>query len=367
MKIMCMGCGAEIQTKDEHRPGYLNEAVLAKRKEDFYCKRCFDLRHYNRNIEYEFDSQTYLDNLEAIKKDRSLIVNIVDLFDLEGTVIKNINKLLNTSKIIFVLNKVDLFLNSINLNRIEDYIRRYLKENGIKVLDVVLMSSFKSSDIEKLLEVISKYKENNNVYFMGMTNVGKSSILNKIIQRFTQEKDILTVSNTMNTTLGNVFIPYDKDTYFVDTPGIINHEHLMYYLDKDSMEKLTPRRYVRPKTYQLNPDQTLYIQGILRIDFFEGERSSFVTNVANDVLVHRTKLENADAFYELHKDDILKIPNESERNRLGKEKTMRVTFTEDQKIDIVVGGLGFISVFGKGKLVLKTFDNIAITIRKAIL
>ena len=229
------------------------------------------------------------------------------------------------------------------------------------------MSSFKQSDIVNLIDVIMEHKDNKDVYFVGMTNVGKSSIVNKIIQHFTKEKDLLTVSNTMNTTLGNVKIPFDNNSFFIDTPGIINNKHLMYYLNKSSMEYITPTSYIRPRTFQLNPMQSLFIQGLVRIDFFEGSRSSFVSNFKNELLVHRTKLENADNFYEQHKDDILLIPNEEERNRLGKPYTKKVKFSNEEKIDIVISGLGFISVYGDGELSIQTFKNVHITIRKAIL
>lgn len=367
METRCVGCGSLVQTEDETKQGFIEEKVLEKNKDEFYCKRCFGLRHYNKNIEYLFDSKKYIENLEKIKEDRGLIVNIVDLFDLEGTIIKNINTLFDTSKILLVLNKVDLFLDSINLHKIEDYIRRYLKENNIRVLDIIIMSSFKNSDILYLVDKIKEYKEKKNVYFVGMTNVGKSSIINKIIKHFTNNDELITVSNTMNTTLDNIYIPYDKKTFLVDTPGIINKNNLMYYLDKTSMEQVTPRSFIRPKTFQLNPDQSLFIQGLVRIDFVSGDRSSFVSNFRNDLLIHRTKLENADNFYSLHLDDILKIPNSEERKRLGSETSKTIEFTLEEKIDIVISGLGFISVYGTGVLNIKTFRNVHIKIRKAIL
>jgi ribosome biogenesis GTPase YqeH len=367
MKEICVGCGAQIQTTDSNQKGYIDEEVYLKRKSDFYCKRCFSLRHYNKNIEYQIDSQKYLENLELIKKDRGLIVNIVDLFDLEGTIIPDINKIFDTDNILFVLNKVDLFLDSININKIENYIFKYLKDKKIKVLELVSMSSFNNDDITYLIDAIKEFKQDKNVYFVGMTNVGKSSIINKIIGQLKNSDDLITVSNTMNTTLDNIYIPYDRKTFLVDTPGIINKKNLMNFLDKASMEEITPKSYVRPKTFQLSPEQTLFVLGVVRVDFISGIKSSFVTNFRNDLLVHRTKLANADDFYHDHLDDILKIPNSQERDRLGDKKVIDVKFNEEEKIDIVISGLGFISVLGVGQLKVSTFKNVHITIRKAIL
>lgn len=367
MEEICLGCGAVIQTTDKNKKGYIDpEVYKRKKKEDFYCLRCFTLRNYNKNIEYDFDSKEYLDNLDIIKKDKGLIVHIVDLFDLNGTLLKDINTIFDSKNILIVFNKADLFLNSINFNKVEIYLRTLLKEKGIKYLDIILMSSFKLNDIDNLLEKINEYKNKKNVYFVGMTNVGKSSILNKIIKNMANQDNLITVSNTMNTTTNNIYIPYDEKTFFVDTPGIINKKHLMYYIDKTTLEAITPKSFIRPRTFQLNPGQTIFVMGFVRIDFILGEKSSFVTNFDNNVLVHRTKLENADDFYQDHLDDILKYPNASERERLGELKKMRIDFNLSEKIDIVISGLGFISIYGKGAINIKTFANIEITKRKAM-
>ena len=363
----CLGCGAIIQTEKPNEKGYIEKEVYLKHQENFYCKRCFELRHYNRNYEYPFNSEDYHKNLEKIKQDKGLIVYVIDLFDLEGSLINNINQIFNTKKILIVLNKVDLYLNSLNINKIETYVRQYLKARNVSYLDLVIISSFKNSHIAGLITKIKEYKENRNVYFVGMTNVGKSSIINQIINHFTRNTDLITVSNTMNTTVDNIKIPFDDQTFLVDTPGLVNPKHLMMFIDKKTLDIITPRSFIRPKTFQLNPEQSLFIAGFLRIDFISGSKSSFVTNFRNDLLIHRTKLENADVFYQEHLDDILHIPNSEERKRLGGNKQIKVDFDLNEKKDIVISGLGFVSVYGYGQLVIKTFDNIDIVIRKAIL
>lgn len=367
MEEKCLGCGAIIQTDNPDVKGYIDKKVYLKRQEDFYCQRCFELRHYNRNHEYPFQIDEYQKNLTKIAQDKGLIVYVIDLFDLEGSLITNINTLFKTNDILIVLNKVDLYLNSLNLNKVETYIRQYLKQKKIKFLDLQIISSFKSSHIISLIEKIKEYKGNRNVYFVGMTNVGKSSIINQIIKHFTHNKDLITVSNMMNTTLDNIYIPFDDKTYLVDTPGLVNPKHLMMFINKSTLDMITPNNYIRPKTFQLNPGQTLFIAGFLRIDFAEGARSSFVTNFRNDLLIHRTKLENADLFYQEHIDDILKIPTNEERKKLGGLKTIEVDFDLNEKKDIVISGMGYVSIYGFGRLILKTYKNVDIVIRKAIL
>ena len=54
---------------------------------------------------------------------------------------------------------------------------------------------------------------------------------------------------------------------------------------------MAPNKEIKPKSYQLNAGQTLFFGGVARFDFIQGERSSFIAYVANDVVLHRTKLE----------------------------------------------------------------------------
>jgi len=367
MKIKCLGCGAFIQTTDPSKEGYIAKEVLDKKQDNFYCKRCFDLKHYNKQMVVQKNLNEYLDNLEAIKKSKGFIVNIVDGIDLDGSLITDINHLFSSENILLVVNKMDLYLNSINRNKIYDYIRRHIKEIGIKVKDVFLMSSFKAEDIDLLIQKIQELNtKEKDVYFVGMSNVGKSTILNKIIQKFTGEKDVITVSGSINTTLGNITIPFNDRIQFIDTPGIVNKKNIVYYLEKESLDYIRPTSYIRPKTFQLNNGQSIFIAGFARIDFYDCERSSIVTNFANNLLIHRTKLENADEFYSLHKDDVLIHPNEVERNRLGSIKTKELEL-DGTKTDICFSGLGYVTIIAKGKIRIHYFENSKIMRREPIL
>lgn len=367
MNIKCIGCGATIQTENINKKGYIDKKVLENKTDNFYCKRCFDLKHYNKEMKIQTSLDEYLINLKTIQKDKGLIVYIVDIFDFEGSLIYNINDIVNSNNILLVLNKVDLYLDSLNKNKIKNYVLKYLKEKEIKIKDILLMSSFKDDDIEMLFNKIKEMHNNKNVYFVGMTNVGKSTIINKIIKKYTGEEDLITVSNTLNTTLENIYIPLNENCYIVDTPGLLNRNNLIYFLDKKTLEYITPKKYVKPKTFQLSPKQSLFIQGFVKIDFIDGERSSFVTNFSNNVLIHRTKLEKANEFYENHKDDILLYPTKKEREKLGVFVTKKVKFSKDNKIDIAISGLGFITIYGTGYLEVTYFNNVKVIVRKAMI
>ena len=366
MDIKCMGCGAIIQTNDENKSGFIDPKVLEKHHEEFYCKRCFNLRHYSKNNRIDLDEDDLKKEIEVIKKDKGLVCLVADSFDLEGTIHPRINELLESNNILLVLNKYDLYIKDLNLNKLLDYVRGYLKKNSIKVKDLVLISAKKEIGIDELIEKINSLRNGKNVYFVGMSNVGKSTIINKIIASYTGDNDVITVSNTINTTLANIYIPLDKKSYIVDTPGIINHNNLVYYLSEQTLKAIMPSSYIKPINYQLDPEQSLFISGFLRFDFLKGEKSSFTCYFGEGNVIHRTKLANADSFYDNHKYDILKYPDAGEIKSLGEIHTRKIVLKKGIKTDVAYAGLGFISLSGEGEVELKYYSKIKVVIRKAI-
>ena len=367
MKTRCEGCGVKIQTLDPTKIGYIRSEVYLKNPDDFLCERCYNLIHYHKNVEVLYNENDFLNNVKKIADSKGLVVNIVDIFDLEGTCIENINQLFPNSKIILVANKFDLFLNTVNVSRVKEYLNRYLKSKSIDVDKSLIISSFKQNDIIRLLKTIEEFAAGRDAYLFGVTNVGKSSIINQISRLIHQNNPKVTVSNTVGTTLDFIKIGLFKHSFIIDTPGIINPQQITFYLDRDNLKRITPKRFIKPIVYQLNPEQALFIGGFCIIKFISGIRSSFVVNVPESLPIHRTKLEQTEQFFKMHQDDILKIPNPNEREKMGKLKTYRFSFDENQKTDLSISGLGFVTLVGAGELEVVCYEKIKVSLREAII
>ena len=90
----CIGCGAILQTTDPKKPGYLPKATLSKADPDdeIYCQRCFRLRHYNEIAPVTLTDDDFLRLLNAIGESNALIVNVIDIFDFNGSVIPGLHR-----------------------------------------------------------------------------------------------------------------------------------------------------------------------------------------------------------------------------------------------------------------------------------
>ena len=138
-------------------------------------------------------------------------------------------------------------------------------------------------------------------------------------------------------------IPLDDGSAMFDTPGIINHHQMAHYLDASELKYIMPKKEIKPKVFQQNPEQTLFVGGLARFDFLQGMRTAFTVYMANDLPIHRTKLEKADELYANHKGKMLAPPSEQFIDQLP--PLVRHEFSiKEGRTDVVFSGLGWITV-----------------------
>jgi len=200
---------------------------------------------------------------------------------------------------------------------------------------------------------------------VGVTNVGKSTLINAIIQEITGDKDIITTSRFPGTTLDKIEIPLADGSHIYDTPGIIHRHQMAHYLSAKNLKYVSPKKEIKPKTYQLNPEQTLFLGGLGRFDFVAGDKQGFTAYFDNELKLHRTKLEGASDFYDKHVGSLLVPP-------VGKEKEefpalVKHEFTIKDKTDIVFSGLGWIRVNDRAKVAAWAPKGVDVVLRKAII
>lgn len=100
------------------------------------------------------------------------------------------------------------------------------------------------------------------MYVVGVTNVGKSTLINQIIKQRTGVEDLITTSRFPGTTLDKIEIPLDDGHELVDTPGIIHQEQMAHVLPAEDLRLVAPQKEIKPKTYQLDEQQTIFLGGL---------------------------------------------------------------------------------------------------------
>lgn len=258
--IFCIGCGAPIQTKYKDKLGYTPQSALEKGMEigELYCQRCFRLRHYNEITDVQLTDDDFLRLLHEVGDSNALVVNVVDIFDFNGSVIPGLPRFVAGNDVLLVGNKKDILPKSVKTSKVTQWLTERAHEEGLRPVDVVLTSAQNKQAIKELIEKIEQYRKGRDVYVVGVTNVGKSTLINAIIQEITGDKDIITTSRFPGTTLDKIEIPLVDGSHVYDTPGIIHRHQMAHYLSAKNLKYVSPKKEIKPKTYQLNPEQTLF-------------------------------------------------------------------------------------------------------------
>ena len=370
-ELFCIGCGAKIQTTDKEKVGYTPKSSVDKAEEtgELYCQRCFRLRHYNEIVDVHITDDDFLKLLHEVGDSNALVVNVVDIFDFNGSVIPGLSRFVSGNDVLLVGNKKDVLPKSVKDGKVTQWLTERAHEEGLRPLDVMLTSAQNHHAIKELIEGINRYRRGRDVYVVGVTNVGKSTLINAIIKEITGDKNVITTSRFPGTTLDKIEIPLDDGSYIFDTPGIIHRHQMAHYLTAKNLKYVSPKKEIKPKTYQLNPEQTLFLGGLGRFDFISGDKQGFTAYFDNNLQLHRTKLAGAAVFYDKHVGSLLTPPIGEETETFP--RLVRHEFTIKEKTDVVFSGLGWVRINGKSEqpTVVAAWapEGVGVVVRKALI
>lgn len=330
----CSGCGVLLQDQNLLQEGYTTSL------ENDVCQRCFRMKNYGEYQVVTKSNDEYLKILKSVGETKDLVLYITDLLNLEEN-IEEIRSII-PNKMILVLNKKDVLPKSVK----EEKLINYLKEKNIEFEEVIVVSVNKNINIDYLLKRIKYYQTSKNVYVVGHTNAGKSSLINKLISNYSDNTQELTMSPLPSTTLNLVKIDINDYLTLIDTPGLVDNGSILNRVDASMVKKISPKKEIKPRTYQLRKNQSIIIEDLIRIDYVEGEKNSFTLFVSNDLKVKR--------LLNLFNNDELK-----DKNKL----TYEVKYDED----LVINGLGFVKIVNKGVIDVYIDKDIDTFMRKSLI
>ena len=328
----CEGCGVLLQDENVLQEGYT--ASLENR----LCQRCFRIKNYGDYQVVAKNNEEYLEILESVGKTKNLVLYVADLFNLE----KDLTKIreIVPNKMILVLNKKDVLPKSLK----EEKIITYFKQMEIPFEKIIVISTLKNENIDYLLKQIKLYQTSKEVYVVGHTNAGKSTLINKLLKNYSTNTQELTISPLPSTTLNTIRIEISDHLTLIDTPGLVDNRSIINYVDQDYLKKISPKKEIKPKTFQLKKGQSVIIEDLFRLDYIEGERNSFTFFVSNDLKVKRISFGH-DNLHNL----------------------VKTTYEMKYGEDLCINGLGFIKIVNKGVIDVYTFNNVEMYTRKNLI
>lgn len=329
----CSGCGVLLQEENMRQIGYTTSL------ENQLCQRCFRLKNYGEYQVVTKSNEEYIDILKSVGKTKDLVLYLSDLWNLEKDM--SYIRAYIPNKMILVLNKRDVLPKSVK----DEKILSYIKDLPYDFLDVVIISANKNYEIDTLLRKIKFYQTSKNVYVIGHTNVGKSTLINQLLRHYSDNPKELTISPLPSTTLNKITIELDEHLTLIDTPGLVDRGSIVNYVSEAMLKKLNPKKEIKPKTYQIKKGQCLIIENLARIDYVEGEKNSFTLFLSNDIKVERRNSSKHDDLKHLNK------------------RTFEMKYHED----LVMNGLGFVKVVNPGTIDLYLNQNVEVFVRKSLI
>ena len=259
----CSGCGSVLQYQDPQKRGYIPPEKLqcvagtlggsgraegeergltdgsadggevvdvtegdgVERSTQLICKRCFSLKHYNTALNVTLQEDDYLRHLSHLREKRALLLLVVDVIDFPGSLFPNLHTLASpSSRVLVVANKIDLLPKNVDenfYNRLEALILDECKTSSLEGYPVagVVFTSVKSGEgLESLTDfILESWGNRGDVYLLGCTNVGKSSLFNYLLQSLCGASPgqldvaggppVATISHWPGTTLGVLSFP----------------------------------------------------------------------------------------------------------------------------------------------------------------
>lgn len=334
MNKICRGCGALFQSNNPELEGFIKEE---NKEKSTLCERCFKIRNYGEYQKIAKKNDDFFEILKQINETGDLVVLVIDIFNINKD-IKEICSYFKNNDVLVVLNKRDVLPLSVKINNLLAYVDRL----GINYIDKLIISTAKNYNFDLLMNKINIYKKSKNVYVVGFTNVGKSSMINKIIYNYSDSILDVTTSVLPSTTLSNVKVDVNESLTLIDTPGIIDDGSIMNYLEPEKLKKVLPRNEIRTITYQIRSKQSIFIEDLVRIDC---EMSNNLTLYFSNKLDITREFNNSDKLHNLEKHELIVFENQ----------------------DIVISGLGFIKVTDNGRIIIYTVPNVDVFTRPSLI
>ena len=272
MSKKCIGCGIVLQNIDKNIVGYTDDL------DNGYCERCFRLKNYGEYKDISLNNSDFNRILRNIPRD-SLVVYVVSLLNI------NFDFICDFSNVLVVLTKRDLLPKSVK----DDKLISYVKNSISNYLDIEIVSAVKNYNLDSLINKIDKYGKDRKVYFVGMTNSGKSTLINTLIRDYSSGDANIVTSMYPSTTLNQIEVMIGNHL-IIDTPGILSDKSILNSIGLKDIKRVTARKEIKPRSYQLKGETSLLIDSYLRMDIYNSDNITFY--LANNLNIVRIGINN---------------------------------------------------------------------------
>jgi len=338
----CKGCGIELQTEDKNKQGYIPSTSLKGNKKPI-CQRCFKLTNYGDYIPMEMSSEDYRREVQKTANSAQVALAVFDIIDFEGSFDDEILDILREMDSIIIINKTDLIPGGKHASEVANWVKARLDDEGIAPLDIAIVSAKNTYGINGIVRKLNHFFPHGvKAMVMGTTNVGKSSIINRLLG----EKKV-TTSKYPGTTLKSTrnVIPKSKIT-IIDTPGLIPTGRISDLVCEECHLNIVPSKEISRKTFKVKADKVILVGGLVKIKVLTDEEMKPIFSIfaSKEVTYHDTKEDRVDAMISEHTGTLITPPCDVCKDEFYSLPTKTEVYDLVVGEELVFKGLGWISV-----------------------
>lgn len=354
--LRCYHCGAILQCENENEKGYIIPESLHRATpiQIIYCDRCFETMKAFNNSELEQKvDQEVLKILDDAFATDALIIWVVDLFSFNGTLNSEIAKKVKKLNVIVVGNKRDLFPLNVKDESLVEYLNVTFNAYGIKPKSVRLLGATSKIDFKELIDSVNTARKGHDVYMIGNSTSGKTSIINRAMKGFENKTNRQIKTITYPGTSVNVLeIPLSRSSFFYELPGISQTTSATGKLEKDVVRQIVPKKAVKLITRTMSAGDALMVGSLAAFEIIKGKTTNYRFYSAEGVETRKVQSKKLDDY--INENNIRRFARPvSERLVSFLDYDMFEYAMENDKKwhDIAIEGLGWLSFIAQGQMI----------------
>ena len=351
----CFHCGAILQTKASKEPGYILESTIANNKPDalLYCNRCYSKIKALNYSELDLNID---DDIKKILKDAlatdALLVWVVDLFGFNGILNPTVAKIAKKLNVVVLGTKRDLFPRVVKNDLLIKFIENSFMENGINPIAIHLFGHESDINPTDLLNKLNELRKGHDIYMVGSSACGKTTIINKILTVFENKSKWAIKQEVYPDTKAKVLeIPLSNSSFLYELPGFALSTSCVSKVEKEVAKTLTPRKEVKVTLRTIAKGDTIMVGNLVQFSEFKGKPTNIRLYAAEGVEVRKVKTA---AIGEAEEENARKRnirPYSENFSEFSDYDVFEYTMENDGKChDISVQGLGWFTFIARGQV-----------------
>jgi hypothetical protein len=323
----CTGCGIKLQSESPNSPGFIPSQTEGKS----LCKRCYRLTHYGELAPTPLSQEVELKLAKNAISHSQLVLMLIDPIDFAGTLSPELIRLAQ-GKLAVVLTKMDLLPPIAKTQEVVAWCREELSRRGARAQAIFPISSKNGMGISRLSSFLRK-RAPSRTAIVGVTNVGKSALLERLLPQAAPKP---TISTLAGTTLDLNSRPYHGGQ-ILDTPGLTPEGRMDAHLCPSCQTKLIPSSPISSMLYELDRGGALLFGSLGCL--INHDQTVLQVYVPGSINIHRTNAEKAPAL-------LAEAPRwlGGSCAKCPPKKWEEQEFTLEPLEDLAIAGLGWVSV-----------------------